>query len=226
MGAFLLGLLVLALLLLGAQRFTKANPATLARRARRTGGVALIGVAAVLLVRGMIGYAASLATLGFGLLTGAGRIGRGAGDGQTSRIVTDHLDMELDHASGAISGRVLKGIFANRRIENLKPAELALLWQDCRFVEPKSAALIEAYLDRAHPTWRDDMARGEAKMASGPDGRMDRDEAMQILGVKPGASEEDIRSAHRALMLKLHPDRGGSTYLAAKVNEAKDVLLG
>ena len=121
---------------------------------------------------------------------------------------------------------MLKGLFAKRKLENLKSAELALLWQDRRLVEPKSAALIEAYLDRAHPTWRDDMARGEAKMASGPDGRMGRDEALQILGLVAGAGEDDIRAAHRALMLKLHPDRGGSTYLAAKVNEAKDVLLG
>jgi len=145
--------------------------------------------------------------------------------GQTSRIVTDHLEMELDHDTGEMRGRVLKGLFADRNIESLTPADMALLWQDCRITDPQSAQIIEAYLDRVHATWRDDVARGESKMARGPGGRMTPKEAIEILGLAPGASEDEIRSAHRDLMLKLHPDRGGSTYLAAKINEAKDVAL-
>jgi DnaJ-domain-containing protein 1 len=119
-------------------------------------------------------------------------------------------------------------MFANRRIESLKAAELALLWQDCRFTDQKSAQIIEAYLDRVHPTWREDMARTEG--AGRPDaaaaGTMTRTQALDILGLKEGASEDDIRRAHRELMMKVHPDRGGSTFLATKINEAKDVLLG
>jgi hypothetical protein len=122
-------------------------------------------------------------------------------------------------------GRVLQGLFQGRDIESLSPADMALLWQDCRYTDPQSAQLIEAYLDRSHPTWREDMARGESAMSRGPDGRMTVKEALEILGLKPGASEEEIRRAHRDLMLRLHPDRGGSTYLATKINEAKDVAL-
>jgi DnaJ-domain-containing protein 1 len=101
---------------------------------------------------------------------------------------------------------------------------MAHLWQDCRFSDPQSAQVLEAYLDRAHPTWREDMARAEGE-GGGPDGRMTRAQALDILGLDEGASDEDIRRAHRDLMLRMHPDRGGSTFLAAKINEAKDVLL-
>jgi hypothetical protein len=133
--------------------------------------------------------------------------------------------MELDHDTGEMRGRVLKGLFADRNIESLTPADMALLWQDCRNTDPQSAQIIEAYLDRDHPTWREDVARGESKMGRGPGGPMRPKEAFEILGLAPDASEDEIRSAHRDLMLKLHPDRGGSTYLAAKINEAKDVAL-
>lgn len=228
---FLFGLLALALTLLAAHKFKLANPALLARQLRiGAGTLAMVG-ALILLVRGAVGYAVPLVMLGFWLLSASSARwpnipgwGQPA-KGQSSRVSTEHLEVELDHETGGVTGRVLKGVFRGRRIESLKPAELALLWQDCRFNDPESAQIIEAYLDRTHTTWREDMARGEAEMSRGPDGRMTKAEAAEILGVRPDATEEEIRAAHRGLMLKLHPDRGGSTYLAAKINEAKDVLL-
>src|SRR5690606_10984140 len=102
-----------------------------------------------------------------------------------------------------------------REISSLSPAEVALLWHDCRFVDPQSAQILEAYLDGVHPSWRDDVARGEREI-DGRDGRMQPAQAYEILGLKEGASEEEIRRAHRVLMMKLHLDRGGSTYLAAQ----------
>ena len=132
--------------------------------------------------------------------------------------------MELDLDSGSMRGRVLKGMFAGRELDEMAPAELALLWQDCRFEDPQSAQLIEAYLDRIHPSWREDMARAESEVGAG--GIMSAQEAYEILGVAPGASPDEIRQAHRELMKKMHPDRGGSSYLARKINEAKDLLLG
>lgn len=229
---FLLGLFALGLGLLGLRMFNQANPAVMARRLRLGGAYASFALAAVLMVRGTLAYAIPVAAFGWWLLDGARGVnwggwpgGGGASSGQTSRVVTEHLEMELDHASGAMRGRILKGFFARRRIEDLKPVELAHLWQDCRYVDPASAQLVEAFLDRVHPTWREDMARSESEQPRGPDGQMTAEEALEILGLKPGADETAIRRAHRELMLKLHPDRGGSTYLAAKINEAKDTLL-
>lgn len=226
---FLFGLaaLVLALFLMGG--FTRANPTAMARQIRLAGGALALGAAAIFLVRGAPGVAVLLGSLGTWLLGWNGGMPTWRGParktpGQMSTVTTDHLEMQLDHDSGAMSGRVLKGMFAGRDLETLKPAEVALLWHDCRFVDPQSAQLLEAYLDRVHPTWREDISRGERQMRDN-DGRMQPDEAYEILGLKPGATDEEIRRAHRDLMLKLHPDRGGSTYLAAQVNEAKDVLL-
>ncbi len=231
----ILGLFALVVVLIAIRGFTVANPAVMARQLRVAGGVIALLVAVVFFVRGGINQAIVLGLLGAWLLgwRGSGSWGGFPGfpgsarksPGQTSRVTTDHLEMELDHDTGAMTGRVLKGMFKGRAIESLKPAELALLWQDCRFIDPQSAQILEAYLDRVHATWREDVARGEREMR-GTDGRMSAEEAYSILGLAPGASEDDIRRAHRELMLKLHPDRGGSTYLAAQINEAKDVLLG
>lgn len=228
---FLLGLGTLLLALMALNGFKQASAPAVAQQARVAAGCVLLASAAFLALRDLFGIAGPLAMLGYWMLFGSkwppwARLpGTGnAGTGQTSRIVTDHLEMELDHATGAMQGRVLKGAFKGRSIERLAPAELALLWRDCKFTDPRSAQLIEAWLDRAHPSWREDMARAEG--TAGPGGITTREEALDILGLKPGAGEDDIRKAHRELIKKLHPDRGGSDYLAAKINEAKDLLLG
>jgi DnaJ-domain-containing protein 1 len=133
--------------------------------------------------------------------------------------------MELDHDSGAMLGRVIAGRLAGTSLETLDRAALIALLGE---VDSDSRDLLAAYLDRRDPGWRDDV-KGDA--AAGRDNRaasgtkMTEEEAYQILGIEPGASPQDITRAHRSLMKKLHPDQGGSTYLAARVNEAKDVLL-
>jgi hypothetical protein len=227
----LLGMVALLLFLLATRAYTLANPQLLARGLRVGAGVAALAGAGFLVLRGMAGYAMSLAALGSWLLWGKGGLQWGAGGaqrtpGQTSRVATEHLEVELDHDSGEISGRVLKGAYAGQRLEQLTPAGLAALWQDCRFSDPQSAQILEAYLDRRHPTWREDLARAQGHASAAPEGVMTRAQALEVLGLGEGATEADIRRAHRELMMKLHPDHGGSTFLAAKINAAKDALLG
>ena len=236
----LFGLLALALFLLATRAFTVANPALLARQLRIGAGIAALAGGGVFALRGALSYGLWMAAIGSWLLWG-GSVMRWPGWSgqaqskapQTSRVVTDHLDVALDHESGSIEGRILKGFFKDRDLETLRPVELAHLWSDCQFADPSSAQILEAYLDRIHPSWRADMARGKASaddVGAGPrkksDGRMSAAEALDILGLQADASADDIRHAHRELMLKVHPDRGGSHTLAAAVNEAKDVLLG
>lgn len=232
---FLLGLAALVLVLVVAHAFVNANPTVMARQLRFLGGVFLAGLAIVLFVRGYAGPATGLGLLAWLLLMGRGVLpwpGYGGGapsQGQGSRVTTAHLEMELDHDSGAIRGRVIKGRFAGRELDTLAPLEIAYLWRDYRFSDVQSAHVLEAYLDRIHPSWREDLG-AEANEKSDPFAhggtRMSPEEAREILGVREGASEDEIRAAHRELMMKVHPDRGGSNYLAAKINEAKSVLIG
>ncbi len=135
--------------------------------------------------------------------------------------------MELDHATGAMSGRVLEGRFARCSLRDLSLQDLLELWRECQS-DPQSVAVLEAYLDRhAEADWRERLR--DADRAADPNrvsGTMGQAEAYQILGLQPGASREDIQSAYRRLIQRVHPDHGGSSYLAARLNQARDVLLG
>jgi hypothetical protein len=149
--------------------------------------------------------------------------------GQKSGVRTDTLEMVLDHDSGRMEGRCLKGRYTGRELASLREAELLRLRDEIAGTDSQGAALLEAYLDRRCKGWRERRSAGGSKEESRPrdqTGSMSRKEAYHVLDLKPGATEDAIRAAHRRLMMKLHPDRGGSTYLASRINEAKDVLLG
>lgn len=238
MPLFLAGLAVLLLLIFGGRLLATADPQKLAIVLRRGTGVALLAVAIFLLARGALPLAVPLAVFGLGLLGAPlgpwfGSKGAFGGasrksPGQKSRVQTEALEMELDHDSGRMEGRCLKGKFAGRTLSGLTDEELILLLEELRVTDAQGALLIEAYLDRRSPGWRDrasDEAAGEEPRGRARS-RMSVKEAYAVLGLRPRASEEEIRAAHRKLMMKVHPDQGGSTYLAARINEAKDVLLG
>jgi DnaJ domain len=228
---FLLGIVVLVLLLWAANSFSKADPKQAARVLRRLGGGAALAFAALLLFRGEIGAAVTVGAIGLGALGWVSLWPASFGartqksPRQVSRVRTAFIEMELDHDSGVMRGRILAGTHQGASLAALDPQTLIGLLGS---MDADSRKLLAAYLDRRQPGWRAHAQRdadaGEGRRAAST-GKMTEEEAYQILGVQPGAGADDISRAHRSLMKKLHPDQGGSTYLAARVNEAKDVLL-
>jgi len=228
----LFGLLALAALVLVMRGLAGANPATLALVVKRTGGAILVAASVLLALRGLLPIAAPLLLVGLGLLGLGGLVpGWPFGSaqptpGNTSQVRTSVLAMELDHDSGDMDGQVLTGRFAGKRLSQLSPTDLRTLRQECAAAGDQSLELLDAFLDRHHEGWRQSGdADGDSGGASNG-GIMDQAEARAILGVGPNAGAAEIRAAHRKLMKLYHPDHGGSSYLAAKINRAKDVLLG
>ena len=132
--------------------------------------------------------------------------------------------MELDHDSGVMTGEVLSGPLRGQRLEELDLGTLQSLYQYCSNANDQSVSLLEAWLDRNKPNWHDSWS-GERKAQSSGTGAMTREEALAVLGLQSKATLQEIKDAHRRLMKDFHPDRGGSDYLAAKINQAKDILL-
>jgi hypothetical protein len=224
-------LLVAALLIL--RWFESANPSRLAKYLK-WGFLGLGAAVAIFLgATGKIQLAAIPLTLIFlplilrSLRAGASQSGTPS-PGRQSQVETAYLRMTLDHDSGDMEGTVLRGRHEGRELRDLSRDELLDLLAECEAGDEQSARLVESYLDRAFgEDWREEHAETEQPRrprATSTD--MSRDEAYEVLGLDPGASEAEIREAHRRLQLKIHPDQGGSDYLAAKINQAKDVLLG
>ncbi len=241
MVSVLAGLLLLAVGLYALKLWSGMDAKTLTRFVIRAGAYLSLSAALGALLTGRFGAAIPLAVLGFALLgrVSPGGIGGqfksmfggmfgGQGTPRVSRVRSPLLEMELDHGTGALSGRIIAGPQAGVMLDTLDlPALLALRTS----LDPQSLSLIEAYLDRRAPAWREHVQgdAGRGNMGGGgarpADSAMTEEEAHQVLGVEPGADEATVRAAHRNLMKKLHPDHGGSGYLAARVNQAKDVIL-
>ena len=235
MATLIAGVVAVILLYSLLQMFRAANPVILARGIKIGGGVVLLAVAAFTGIKGELAVALPLGIFGAGLLGWSpfgssgfsnigGMFGAKRSAGQTSKVRSQFLDMTLDHDSGQLSGQIVAGPYAGHDLGEFDLAQLTAMISG---FDAESVALFESYLDRRFPAWRQDAqgdpARGQGRAPSG--GKMTDEEAYQILGLQPGAGHDEIGRAHRALMKKLHPDQGGSTYLAARVNQAKDTLL-
>ncbi|QFU75046.1 molecular chaperone DnaJ [Halioglobus maricola] len=155
----------------------------------------------------------------------ASRLGQAAPAGQHSTVSTDILSMQLDHESGALNGEVLEGAYKGWRLADMQREALDELMAYCQAQDPDSAQLLQSYLEQRFGSYEGAADQGSTDNRTGPGG-MNRKEALAVLGLDEEAEEDEIVAAHRKLMQKLHPDRGGNDYLAAKINQAKDFLLG
>jgi hypothetical protein len=237
---FIGGILILLLLVFAGRAFVDADPQKLARFFRWFAlSLAALGAGALLILLiaserlgpalALVGFLAPVFLRGKSVWR-RWRSAAGPSAGSASEIETDYLRMRLDHDTGAMTGTVRRGPHAGQRLDELSEPQLIALWRECRIQDEPSARLMESYLDRLRPDWREaagaGAGAGAGDRARAPSDAMSREEALAILGLPPGADPAAIKKAHRDLMMKLHPDQGGSTYLAAKLNRAKEVLLG
>jgi len=223
---------LLLLVVFALYQFTRANPATTARALRHVaiGAVVLTGL--LLIMIGRLPWQLAIAMMLVPIVSALLLRGRGPGAertrtaGKRSEVTTRYLRMVLHHDTGVVDGTVVEGAFAGRTLSSMSLEELRSLVGEIS-ADADSLNVLAAYLDRAHgESWRETASRAGGERAASPTSAMTRDEAYRVLGLAPGASDSEIRAAHRRLMKLAHPDHGGSDYLASKINEAKDLLLG
>ncbi len=226
---FILGVALLIGVLLLGRWYVSADPRTLVRIFKWSTLIVLLAVGLFLMMSGRLGWALFTLPVLIGWFMRFRAFARtarnfsrmtAASSDETSEVETRYFRMVLDHESGAMDGEVLEGLFQGRRLNDLAEADLLSLLAEYRANDEQSFLVLQAYLDRVHPDWRDRDGH-----TSGT-GTMDRQQALEVLGLSAEATEADIKDAHHRLMAGLHPDHGGSTYLASKINQAKDFLLG
>ncbi len=227
--AIFLGVLALAAIIALGAIFVRVDARTLARVLPWVVGIigfVVIGLVTRLWFLIIPGALLALLAARFGLQPSPAG-GTASGSTAGSDVRSEHFSMHLDHATGAMDGTIIAGRFFSRTLSALTDEQLLELLAEVSS-SGESRSLLEAYLDRRMPSWRDGFdtnARHRPAGATGTGG-MTEEEAYEILGLPAGSGETEIRAAHRRLMRGVHPDQGGSTVLAAKINQAKDRLLG
>ena len=234
MPAIVLALVILAVVALGIAWFLRANPSSVARGMRRV--LVVLGFIAVggMLIFGLRFLPGLLPELlGLAGLVITGLIARALrnrpsggfsspGTARRTEVRTAFLQAWIDHGTGDVGGTVLTGRFSGRTLDRLSDSELLDLHEECAG-DADSLRVLEAYLDRRLTVdWR----TAKRPPPRGPRTDMTREEALAVLGLSEGATEDEIRAAHRRLIRRTHPDVGGTADLAARINRAKDVLVG
>ncbi|QKC96820.1 DnaJ domain-containing protein [Mesorhizobium sp. NZP2298] len=228
LGAIIVLVALLLVLLAVVSAFLRADPARLASGTRTLAPVllALAGGALLLVGRSGIGGVILFVAIGWYAAAHANRPKAGSAPGKRSTVRTAALEMELDHNTGGLEGLVLAGRHDGKMLGAMGLAELQHLYRELSG-DAESRQLLETYLDGRFPVWRKNTETNGGEglgVAPGP-GSMTKEEAYKVLGLEAGAAAADVRKAHRRLMQRLHPDVGGTSFLAARINEAKDVLL-
>ncbi len=217
-------ILVIAAAFWGSNLLAGLAPAAKERAMRRVGGYVALGAATFLLLRGQTEVALGLGGFGLYLLGFSGTphwSGLFKQAGAPADLRSSMVAMEPDFRSGA----AVSGMFAGKNLGDLSRDQCEAFYRSAIVADPPGARLLELYFDRRFPGWRGaNNQNADAGGRARSSGQMTEDEAYEILGLAKGASQDDIARVHRALMKKLHPDQGGTTSLAAKVNEARDML--
>jgi hypothetical protein len=228
----LLGLLVLFLITQAIRFAAHARPDVLVRTTKTVGGLACFGIAGLLFLRGHSEIALGLAGVGLWLSGWAAApkwLEKLRPAGRRTLMRSAMVEIEFEPRSGAMQGHVLAGPFEGRELNDMTIQELEALHRLCAASDPEGLRHLEVYFDGRFPGWRqagDGDAHTRARNGrSRSGGAMTEDEAYEVLGLQKGAARDDITRAHRTLMKKLHPDQGGTTALAARVNEAKEILM-
>jgi hypothetical protein len=209
--------------------FLRTDAQTLAKGMRLAGPIVVGAIGAVLLLVGRAGLGGTLLSGALAWYAATRRKGSATHtttQARRSTVRTAALEMELDHDTGGLEGLVLAGSHEGRVLGRMGQATLLDLYAELQS-DGESRQLLETYLDSRFPAWREDLKAdaGRGQGVAPGSGAMTKEEAYKVLGLETGASAADVRKAHRRLMQRLHPDIGGSPFLAARINEAKDVLL-
>jgi DnaJ domain len=230
LGYFILGIAILLALIVGRSAIANAKPGVILQSIRIALLIIFGSLAAFFALTGRFQYASGFTIAALFFLRSKPLFSsRSADSGQTTGVNTEWLDANLDHDSGEMNAKILKGDFNGKLLSELSLPELQVLLEELSR-DHQSASLLQAYILRYYPDVDHNYSQNSD---NGTDGQtsanysqsMSVTEAYEVLDLKPGATEDDIKTAHRKLMKKFHPDHDGSAYMAAKINQAKDILI-